>query len=255
VATATLRRTIDLGEDSSPHGIAFLSDNRTVVATSEPRHSVVLADVEAGATIGAISAGTDADPHILAVSADRRSVYSANLEGGTISEMDVATRTLRRTIPFPGEPVVIAVAPDGGAAWVIECDKYGRYALAVVELTTGAIVSRFDGFDLPRRVGISPDGAQALITDPGRDEIRIYDAPCRRELGRVSTGKGTRPSGVSFAPDSSLAYVALQSGEIAEIDLKARTVIRRFKATRTGLDGVVYIHRLALRKPGAQMAS
>ncbi|MGH9753103.1 MAG: YncE family protein [Blastocatellia bacterium] len=243
VATATLRRTIDLGEDSSPHGIAFLSDNRTVVATSGPRQSVVLADIEAGAALDAISAGSNARPHILAVSGDRQSVYSANLEGGTISEIDVAARTLRRAIPFPGEPVVIAVPPDGGGAWVIECDKYGRYTLAVVDLATGAIVARFDGFELPRRVGISPDSALALITDPERDEIRIYDAPARRELGRVSTGEGTGPSGVSFAPDSRLAYVALQSGEIAEIDLIAQTVARRFKTTRTGLDGLVYIHR------------
>jgi DNA-binding beta-propeller fold protein YncE len=243
VATATLRRTIDLGKDSSPHGVAFLSDNRTVVATSGPHQSVALADIEAGAALGVISAGSNARPHILAVSGDRQSVYSANLEGGTISEIDVATRTLRRTVSFPGEPVVIAVAPDGGGAWVIEADKYGRYTLAVVDLTTGAIVARFDGFEFPPRVGISPDGALALITDPGRDEIRIYDAPGRQASGRISTGKGTGPSGVSFAPDSRLAYVALQSGEIAEIGLNARTIVRRFKTTRTGLDGLVYIHR------------
>lgn len=243
VAKATLRRTIDLGKDSSPHGIAFLSDSRTVVATSKSSQSVVLADIEAGAALGSIFAGSNAEPHILAVSGDRQSVYSANLEGGTVSEMDVATRTLRRTISFPGEPVVIAVTPDGGAAWVIEAGKDERYTLAVVELATGAIVARFDGFYLPRRVGISPDGALAVITDPGRDEFRIYDAPGRQELGRVSTGKGTSPSGVSFAPDSRLAYVALQSGEIAEIDLNVRTVVRRFKTTRTGLDGLVYIPR------------
>jgi hypothetical protein len=64
-----------------------------------------------------------------------------------------------------------------------------------------------------------------------------------QELGRISTGKGTRPSGLSFSPESRLAYVALQSGEIAEIDLNARTVARRFKTTRTGLDGLVYVHR------------
>ena len=59
----------------------------------------------------------------------------------------------------------------------------------------------------------------------------------------VSAGKGAGPSGVSFAPDSRLAYVALQRGEIAEIELNARTIARRFKTTRTGLDGLVYIHR------------
>ncbi|MGH9935827.1 MAG: YncE family protein [Blastocatellia bacterium] len=254
VATATLRRAIDLGEDSSPHGIAFLSDNRTVVVTSRPRQSVVLVDIEAGAVLGSISAGSNAQPRILAVSPDRQRVYSANVEGGAVSEMDLATRTLRRTIAFPGEPIVVAVAPDGLTAWVIEDDKKHVYTLAVVDLTTGAIVSRFDGFGLPRRVGISPDGAVALVTDPGRNEIRVYDVPSRKELGRVSTGEETGPSGVSFAPDSKLAYVALsgrdtffshstETPDIAEIDLNTRTVVRRFKVTQTGLDGVVYVPR------------
>lgn len=61
----------------------------------------------------------------------------------------MTARKLLRTISFRGEPVVIAVAPDGAAAWVIEDDENHVYTLAVADLSTGAIVARFDGFGIP----------------------------------------------------------------------------------------------------------
>lgn len=240
VATATLKRTIDLGEYGTPHGVAFLSDNRTVAVTSEPRHSVVLVDIESGAVLDAISAGSNAGPYLLALSQDRKRIYTANIASSTVGEIDVATRTLLRTIPAPGVPEGIAVSPDGNTVWLVESLK--TRTLAVLDLKTGATLVTFDGFVHPHRVGLSPDGAFALVTDAGGNEIRIYDARNRRELRRVSTGEDNKPVGLSFAPDSKLAYVTLAGG-IAEVDLSSQAVLRRFKATESRPDGVVYVPR------------
>jgi DNA-binding beta-propeller fold protein YncE len=241
VATASLKRTIDLGEYASPHGVAFLSDNRTVAVTSEPRHAVVLVDIESGALLGSISAGSNAGPYLLALSRDRKRIYTANIESSTVGEMDIAARKLLRTIPAPGVPEGIAVSPDGDTAWLVESLK--TRTLAVLDLKTGAAIAAFDGFVHPHRVGLSPDGSVALVTDGKGNEIRIYDALNRRELGRVSTGEGSGPNGLFFAPDSKLAYVTLSGGEIAELELSSRSVLRRFKTTQSRPDGVVYVPR------------
>jgi DNA-binding beta-propeller fold protein YncE len=241
VATATLKHTIDLGEYTSPHGIVFLGDNRTVAVTSEPRHSVVLVDIESGALLGAISAGTDAGPYLLALSPDRQRIFTADIERRTVGEIDIAARTLLRTIPAPGAPEGIAVSPDGGTIWVVESLK--TRTLSVLDLKTGDTLATFDGFLHPHRVGLSPDGAVALVTDGKGNEVRIYDAINRRELGRVSTGEHSGPNGLFFAPDSKLAYVTLSGGEVAELDPSSPTVLRRFKTTESRPDGIVYIQR------------
>ena len=238
IATATLKRTLDLGDYGTPHGVVFLSDNRTVAVTSEPRHSVVLVDIESGAVLGEISAGNDSGPYLLALSPDRKRMYTANIGSATVSEIDVAACKLLRTLSAPGVPEGIAVSPGGGTLWLTESLETGM--LAVLDLKTGATLATFGGFKHPHRVGLSPDGAVALVTDLKGDEIRIYDAHNRRELRRVSTGKGSSPSGLFFTPDSKRAYVTLADG-IAEIDLSSRSILRRFKTVESRPDGVVYI--------------
>lgn len=239
VATATLRRTIDLGEYAWPHGIAFLSDGRTVVVTSRPRQAAVFVDIEAGVVLGALSTG-NAGPHLLALSGDQQRIYTTNLRSGGVSELDRAMRTPPRSISVPGVPEGIAVSPDGSMAWV---QSHEADVLTLLDLKTGAAIATFGGFAIPYRVGISSDGSTVLATDLERHEVRIYDALGRRESGRVSTEQGTAPSGVCFAPDSKLAYVTLSAGNsIVELDTNSQTVVRRFK-TQSNPDGVVYIPR------------
>jgi DNA-binding beta-propeller fold protein YncE len=241
VATATLKRTLELGEYSRPHGVAFLSDNRTLAVTSELRHSVVFVDIETGKVQGAIPLSGEAGPYLLALSKDRKRIYTSNIGNSTVSEIDVATRKLLRTLPAPGVPEGMGLSPDGKTIWLAESVK--NQALYVLDLKTGATLTTFDnGFQHPHRVGVSPDGKFALITDSRANELRIYDAVQRRELGRLPTGELGRPTGLFFAPDSKKAYVTT-SGGIAEVDLASRSIPRRFTTTQTRPDGVVYVPR------------
>jgi DNA-binding beta-propeller fold protein YncE len=239
IASAKVTKTIDLGEYTRPHSAAFLPDGKTVVVTSETRQAVVVIDLENGEVSGAIPTGNPGS-HMLAMPRDKKRIYTANIGNGTVSELDIASRSLMRSFPVATRTEGIGVAPDGSTAWVGSND--GK-TITVVDIASGTFVTRFDGFGFPYRIGFSSDGAIAVVTDPNNDEVRVYDAPGRKELGRISIGAGTGPVGVNFAPDSRIAYISLNGGNgIAEIDVTALKVVRRF-STEIRPDGVVYVKR------------
>lgn len=239
ITSALVTRMIDLGEFTRPHGAAFLPDGKTVVVTSETRQAVVFVDVDKGAVLGSIPTGNRGS-HMLALPREKNRIYTANIGDGSVSELEVASRTLLRTIPVATMTEGIGVAPDGSTAWVGSNDAK---TLTVVDLKSGTVLTTFRNFGFPYRVGFSSDGAIAVVTDPNNDEVRIYDAPKRQELGRVAIGAGTGPVGVNFAPDSRIAYVSLNGGNgIAEVDVDAMKVLRRFD-TELKPDGVVYVRR------------
>ena len=51
LATATVARTVDLGEHTRPHGLRFLPDGRHVLATTEGDGSLTEADVIGGTVL------------------------------------------------------------------------------------------------------------------------------------------------------------------------------------------------------------
>ena len=240
VVSATVTRVIDLGGYRFPHGVLFLNDQRTVAVTSGPGRAVVFVDATTGSLIDTVGAGEEAEPHMLAATSDGRLLYSADLHGRTVTEIDATTRSVRRVIDVPGEPSDIAVTPDGKTAWVIEAINE-KYSVLVADLTTGSIVARHEGFDLPRRVVMSPDGRLVVVTDPGRSEIRVFEVAAARELARITTAADDGPSGAAFTPDSRLAYIALLGGGVLEIEPATARILRRIDTGSIRPDGLVYI--------------
>ena len=90
----------------------------------------------------------------------------------------------------------------------------------------------------PYRIGFSPNGRFAVVTNPQSDEIHVYDARMKAKLGTVIAAES--PLGLSFSPDNRTAWVTLAgSGEIAEVDLETRSIRRRLPAGPAP-DGIAY---------------
>jgi DNA-binding beta-propeller fold protein YncE len=244
-SVARLHRVVDLAPHESPHGVVFV-DDRIAAVTSAPTRSVVFVDVESGTVLGAVETGgpaSNAEPHILAISSDRRRVYSANISSRTVTEIDPASRTIMRQLSFAGNPVIVASAPDG-TLWVIEhLHEVGKYSVAVVDIASGSTVARFQDVHLPRRIAIAPDGATAVITDSGRSDVLLFDVATRTLRTRVPLGDGAGPSSVSFASDSSRAFVAVGAGRVVEIDVRAGELLRSIDTPGQHPDGLVYVSR------------
>ncbi len=87
---------IDVGEAVRPHGLAWGPDG-LLYATAELKQQVLVIDPKARRVVGAIPTGKP-QSHMLVVTRDGTHGFTANVDGGTISMLDLKTRTLAKVI-------------------------------------------------------------------------------------------------------------------------------------------------------------
>lgn len=116
IASARRTRTIDLAPNEGPHGLVWLADGR-LVATAERSQSLTVVDTRHGDKVSAIPTGQQGT-HMVAVSPDARWAYTANIQAGTVSVIDLAAGRKLRDVAVGGEPEAIALARGGRELWV-----------------------------------------------------------------------------------------------------------------------------------------
>lgn len=235
-------RTIDLGEYRRPHGIAFLPDNRTVAVSSETSGLVLLVDATTGQITGTRPTSGQIS-HMVVVARDGRRAFTANMRSGDISAIDLVSGE-PRTLPVSTQTEAIGVAPDAGQVWVGSNDQG---TVTVVNAAAWRVVDTLQVGGQPYRIVFSPDGRRVLVTTPGSDEVRLFDAESRREIARLKTparnGSPGQPFGVAWRPDGKGAYVTLRgAGEVAVLDLETPSVVS-YIATGLGPDGIAFARR------------
>jgi DNA-binding beta-propeller fold protein YncE len=204
VAAATVSRTISLDTYTRPHGVVFIpGDNARVVVTSESTGNVVLVNLATGQVEGAIPTGAKGS-HMAAITADGRRVFTSNVYSGSVSEIDLASRTLVRTIPVAPQVEGIAVTPDGS---LVFAGSNTDGTVSIIDTGTGTIASTLRGFKVPYRLAASADGRTAIACDPDGNAIGVIDVATRTLAWRLD-GLAS-PRGVRIAPDGRTAFVTL----------------------------------------------
>lgn len=227
-------RTIDLGENRAPHGIAFLPGGRLVAVTCEATRTLVIVDVVEGVVRHAIETEAGGS-HMVGVTADGTRGYTGNMQDHTVSEFDLTTNRLVRSFPVPAVPEAINVTPDGAEVWV-GSNETGR--VSVLDPATGGVVTAAEGLEWPYRMLFTPDTAFVVVPDPTLNEVRFIDRAARQEAGRISLPGA--PQGVTVTPDGRYVLQSL-SGEarVAVIDLSTRAVVGHL-AVGDAPDGIAY---------------
>ena len=220
VSTQTVARTIDLAPHTRPHGIAFLPGDSLLAVTSETSRGVLLVAFPGGQVRGVMPT-SQAGTHILAVARGGGKVWTANVGSGTVTELDVQTRSLVRTIPVGAGSEGAALTPDGRRIWAASMALDSTY---VFDTATGARVAAISTPGHAYRVAISPDGRQAIIPAPELDLVRVIDTATMRETAIPVPGT---PGGAVFSPDGRTAYVpTMGNGRVAVLDLRRLAVVR-----------------------------
>jgi YVTN family beta-propeller protein len=231
--SATVARTIDLGDYARPHDVVFLPGSSTrVAATSEASQRVIVVDLTSGSIESAIETRANGS-HMLALAADGRTLFTANVPAGNVSQLDLASRAFVRHIPVAPRVEGIAITPDGREVWVGSNDAG---TVSIIETATGAIADTIGGLGMPYRITISPSGTVAAIPDPPGNRVIVANVRSRSVTGEIS-GIGS-PRGVDIAPDERTAFVTLgPENEVVVVDLVDRTVLARY-TVGTAPDGV-----------------
>jgi YVTN family beta-propeller protein len=123
----TTRWTAKVG--STPAGVLFHGGQ--VLCCVMGSDHVAVVDPVSGAVVRTVRTGVG--PHNLFLSPDKGTLYVSNRVGGSLAVLDAASLTLRRTIPLPGGPDDLGVAPDG-KLWIA---LRFRGQVAVMDAGTG----------------------------------------------------------------------------------------------------------------------
>ena len=247
VARLRVVRTIDLQEHRQPHGMAFLPGDTILAVTEQANKAVLLIDFRSGVVIRTLPTNGRV-PHMLGLSASGDRIVTGNISDGNISVLSVSSTMEPRLIPVARQPEGIAIAPDGGTAWV---GSNRDSVVLVVNINSGAVVDTLKGFGLPYRMVASANGKIVAVTDPMSATVRIFEAATHREKFKIDVPRDSvvataevpgspSPEGIAMSADSRWAFVTLQGrNRVITVDLD-RGAIVGWAPTGTWSDGIAY---------------
>lgn len=198
----------------------------TVEACLLTTMSMLLVDVIQG-SITSEHAASQRASHMVAITGDGRIGYTANIADGSLSRIEFSSGVPARILSGIGtQTEAIGLTPNGREAW-LGSNNTGK--VLVVDVDQWKVTDSLQTSGFPYRIGFTPNGHIAVVTNPQSNEIHIYDARLKAKLGTVIADES--PLGLIFGPDNRTAWVTLAgSGEIAEVDLVNRRIKRRLPA-------------------------
>ncbi|MEO9601122.1 YncE family protein [Parasphingorhabdus sp.] len=236
VAAMDRIETVSLAPTGRPHGILWLDDGR-IIATTEGSDSVTIVSPPTGETqqreISVIKTDQKGS-HMLVVTPDKSRAFVSNMQSGTVSVLDLEKMTKLSDLPAGTEPEGLAITPDGKTVWVADRRSDEMRVFDARKLKQLALIKTGK---FPIRVAISPDGKTAITSNLGDGALGLFNVATRKPVGdiQVSGNADSRQVTILFSPNGEKLYVAETGPDtIAEVDLEARKVLRRFKA---GADG------------------
>jgi DNA-binding beta-propeller fold protein YncE len=144
-------------------------------------------------------------------------LYASSFTTGTISEIDLASKSVTRIFIVGGEPQGIALSLDGTELYVADESGAGHinvYDLVGKTLETSIPSGAISGIDGPFGMAISPDGARVyvgVINREGPGLIQIIDTG-NRTIEHTITSCGTKPRQIAFGFSGGLAVIADETG-------------------------------------------
>lgn len=153
----------------------------------------------------------------LAINAAGTMLYASSFTSGTISEIDLAARSVARLFIVGGEPQGIAVSLDGTELYV--ADEAGTGHIDIYDIVGNRLEASLpsgatSGLGGPFGLALSPDGAKLYVgvittEDPGL--IQVVD-PAARRIERTINSCGRVPRRIAFGFSGGLAVIVDETG-------------------------------------------
>jgi YVTN family beta-propeller protein len=180
---------------ATTHMIAALAGGSTLVTTNIGSDTVSVLDRGATPlawTVSTIAVGKG--PEAIDVSPDGSEVWVAHSRDGSVSVIDVASRTVVHTINLRTKRSNrLKFTPDGAFVLISDLDA-GE--LVVVDADTRTEVKRVPVGRSPEGVLVAPDGGRAYVAVTGDNTVAVINLQTLQVIGRIETGAG--PDGMAW---------------------------------------------------------
>ncbi len=224
--------TIPLDFASRPHLPVLGSDGRLFVGT-ELDESISIIDPVTGTRTGRLPTGRP-QSHMFVLSPDGSRAYSANVNTGSVSVMDVATETLLEVVELTGKVNRISIAPDGSTVF---CADQESARIAAIDTATHS-ARWIDLRSIAFGTAVTADGRSLVLALRDASQIGVLDLGAERLHTVIDVP--AHPQVILLHPDGIHAYSACdEAGEVVEVDLHSGTVTRTFP-TGAQPDGICW---------------
>jgi YVTN family beta-propeller protein len=227
LAGKRVAKTIDLGEHTRPHGVAFLPGGGRAAVTAEGSKSLLVVDLETGKVETAIPTGAEVS-HMVALSPGGERAYVANIGSGSVTVIDLAGGKKLGDVATGEGAEGIAATPHG--VWVTnrEADT-----VTLIDPETLKVTVTIPSPGFPIRAEATPDGNHVLVTNAEAGELTVIDAAERKAIRRVKLdlaasdpegrlfgdrfGGSSVPIGIEIAPDGKTAWIAHSNADAVQV--------------------------------------
>ena len=233
-------RVIDLGDNSRPHGMAFLPDG-SITVTTEGSDRLLVVDIAAGEILQRIPVG-EGVAHMVAASPAAPLAWVTNISAGTLEKVDLAAGKVVASMQTGEGAEGVAVTRDGREVWVT---NRANDTVSIVAADSFELLHTLESVGFPIRIVMSPDGGHALVTNARAATLSVFDVAERSLVSTVQVadpdgdyqetllGQAALPIGIEIHPDGSRAYVAISGGdEVAVIDTASWQIVDRWATGR-----------------------
>jgi DNA-binding beta-propeller fold protein YncE len=153
----------------------------------------------------------------LALNAAGTTLYASSFTTGSISEIDLASKSVTRIFIVGGEPQGIVLSPDGTELFVADESSNGHinvYDLVGDTLETSIPSGATSAIGGPFGMALSPDGERVyvgVINNGGPGLIQVIDVS-NRTIEHTISSCGSRPRQIAFGFSGGLAVIADETG-------------------------------------------
>lgn len=230
-----------VGVCTEPYGAAVTPNGGNLIVTCQAGKSVVLIPTGTFTSentqleIAIENDQNEPQPRGVAVESRGLFAYAADFANDTVTEINITTRTIGRTIDLDEEQPQ-QIGPWGVAAFYDSTDKATKVyvtnhdgnSISVITLDeeeTDPVVSTFGaiGLDGPIGAALTPDGARLYVADNGNKRVVVFDTADESIIERITVGTG--PWGVAMASGGDFVFVSNnESASVSVIETSNRRV-------------------------------
>lgn len=252
VPAARVLATIDLGDYSRPHGLAWRAEHELFV-TVEAQKALLLVDPAERRVERVFETGQEVS-HMVAVAPGAARAFVANIGSGNVTAIDLESGKKLADVATGAGAEGIAVTPDGSRVWVTnrEADT-----VTVIDAEVLEVVETIELGSFPIRAEVTPDGERVLVSNARSGTVAVIDQGSAEVVETIAIevaaekegerllhfGDSPVPIGIEIAPDGTRAFVALANADrIVVLDLGTRKVTGQLTAGKEP-DGMGYSER------------